>query len=285
MRPKLEVINISDGPGSVAHFVRRDRAFKPYWHYHPELELTLITKGSGTRYVGDSIRPYSPGDLILVGSGLPHQWVSSPNTAVDHQEAHVIQFNNESLLVLEECRSLEPLFSEADRGLSFTNVSDELIKSIEMMEGASVLSRLSLILTILEELSRDSERKPLASHRYLGREVKGGEDRRMAKTTRYILNHLDEDLNLDQVADMVHLTPPAFCRWFKKESGHTLISFIHKARIEQVCHLILTSEMTIREAAQLSGFESMSHFNKIFRKYKSMSPRDFRKAKKEPRQC
>ena len=116
----------------------------------------------------------------------------------------------------------------------------------------------------------------LASEHYLNRFQSEGSQNKISKTTNYILEHLEERLSVNQMAEFTHMVPQSFCRWFKKHSGHSFISFLNQTRIERVCHLLVSSNLKIQDIAFSSGFESISHFNRTFQKLKGCSPRAFR---------
>ena len=128
MKAELEEIGIDKSEKSFQFFQISNTAFLPYWHYHPELELTLISKGDGTRFIGDSIDSFSDGDLVLVGKNLPHHWVST--TQEKSQEAFVFQFEESLFQAFKECQLFENLFDKARRGIHFYAPKKSLINSI-----------------------------------------------------------------------------------------------------------------------------------------------------------
>ncbi|WP_353777261.1 helix-turn-helix domain-containing protein [Winogradskyella sp. 3972H.M.0a.05] len=250
--------------------------FTPFWHYHPELELTLISKGEGTRFVGDSISSFSNFDLILVGENLPHHWVSITENGIKNHEAYVFQFDKNLFEHFPECNTFRTLFENAKRGIHFSKPKDELIKKIIAFEALSPISRLSALIEILQNLIEDNDTETLASEDYLNRFYTEGSQTKISKTTNYILDHLDQKLSVNQLAEFTHMVPQSFCRWFKKHSGHSFISFLNQTRIERVCHLLVSTNMRVQEIAFSCGFESLSHFNRTFNKLKHMSPRTYR---------
>ncbi|GAB5565028.1 MAG: AraC family transcriptional regulator [Winogradskyella sp.] len=278
MQPELEHIAIEASQQSFHFFKRSDTVFLPYWHYHPELELTLIKKGDGTRFVGDSIASFSDYDLVLVGKNLPHHWVSA--SKIENQEAYIFQFRSSLFRGFTECDAFYTLFEKAKRGLHFFNPSETLIEQIIAFEQLSKISKLSTLIEIIEQLSLDNNFNILASENYLERLQLAGSQAKIAKATNYILEHLDEQLSVNRMAEFTHMVPQSFCRWFKKHSGHSFVSFLNQTRIERVCLLLTTTNTPIQDIAFSCGFESLSHFNRTFKKMKNCSPSEFRKNQK-----
>lgn len=276
MKPKLEHINLSESRKSFHFFRQSNTSFEPFWHYHPELELTLISKGKGTRFIGDSISCFSELDLVLVGSNLPHHWVSIIENNIKNHEAYVFQFKKNIFEGLPECEPLLHLFSKAHRGLHFQNPPIELIAKIIAFENYASITQISVLIDILQELLNHEHIQILASQSYLNRFQSEASQNKISKTTNYILDHLDERLTVDQMAEFTHMVPQSFCRWFKKHSGHSFVSFLNQTRIERVCHLLVSSSLRIQDIAFSCGFESISHFNRTFQKIKGCSPRTFR---------
>jgi hypothetical protein len=119
MKAELEWTHIASSNRSFQTFKIEKPRLEPFWHYHPELELTLILKGKGTRFVGNSILPFEPNDLVLVGENLPHQWVSGDARKQQGSKAIVIQFRKEVFNSIPECRDLINLFNDARQGNLF----------------------------------------------------------------------------------------------------------------------------------------------------------------------
>lgn len=274
MKAALEYIPIESTRQSFYFFKQSETSFLPYWHYHPELELTLITKGNGTRFIGDSISSFSDYDLVLVGENLAHHWVSA--SAKRNQEAIVFQFNKSLFISFEECDILIPLFERAKRGIHFKNPSTALIDKIKYFETQSAILQLGSMLDIFQGLLNESDITLLASEDYTNQTLGLGSQSKISKTTNYILEHLDEQLTVNRMAEYTHMVPQSFCRWFKKHSGHSFISFLNQTRIEKVCHELASNSTPIQAIAFSTGFETLSHFNRIFKRYKNCSPRTYR---------
>ena len=274
MKPQLEHINIEKTKQSFHFFKRSETVFSPYWHYHPELELTLITKGKGTRFIGDSIASFSDLDLVLVGKNLPHHWVSASKK--ENQEAYVFQFKASLFNHFNECKIFDDLYRTAKQGMHFYKPTKKVVESIIFFEKLSNPSRLVKLIEILEELCHDKYYNLLSSNKYTDRLHNFGNHLKVTKTTNYILEHLNEQLTVNRMAELTNMVPQSFCRWFKKHTGHSFVSFLNQSRIEQVCFMLTTTNMPIQDIAYISGFESISHFNRTFKKFKGISPNQFR---------
>ena len=276
MKLVFEDIALKETRQSFRFFKVAEEELHPFWHYHPELELTLIYEGSGTRFVGDSILPYQPMDLVLVGENLPHHWVSVNSLEDNFQRAIVIQFSKNLFDVFPECAVLQELFTAAENGIQFQQPSRELIEQLIHFDEVSTIEQLSLLMKILFQLTELQDRQLLSTSSYRNQLGNNKSQDKIAKTTTYILEHLDQKLTIDHMADYTHLVPQSFCRWFKNATGNTFINYLNKARIERASQLLLNTKMAIADICFSVGFESLSHFNRTFLKLKEMSPRAFR---------
>lgn len=274
MKPALEQIQLKKTKNSFKYFKRVTKSFTPYWHYHPELELTLIKKGQGTRFIGDSIRPFADLDLVLVGPSVPHHWVSQSNEG--DQIAHVIQFRKELFSAFQECMVFNTLYDKAQRGLHYKDIPSNLVEEIEAFEHYESTKRLSALMNLLDRLSGYTNFEFLVSKAYKSRHDKTTSQLKFSSVNNYILEHLHKKLSLKEVAEIAHMVPQSFCRWFKQHSGHSFVNFVNITRVEMACQLILTSNLSIQEIAFSSGFESISHFNRTFKKIKGLSPRAYK---------
>jgi AraC-like DNA-binding protein len=276
MKPTLEQINVEKSQQSFKYFRLVSKAFKPYWHYHPELELTLIYQGRGIRFIGDSILPFSDLNLVLVGKNLPHHWVSQATE--NDQIAYVIQFSDELFKMFRECDRLQVLFERAKRGILFKNPKPQLIEEIIEFENLNELERISTLIKLLGNLEVHQEYSLLASKHYKVRIEKTSGQHKFSRINNYILENLHKRLTVNKVSEVAHMVPQSFCRWFKQHSGYSFITFVNIARIENACQLLLIKNLSIQTIAFSSGFESISHFNRTFRKIKDLSPRDYLKS-------
>jgi len=276
MKAQLEDIPSKIGDASFYAKHLRVPAFEFKWHYHPEYELTYILKGTGYRVVGNSHAHFSQGDLVLLGSNLPHTWCGKLDDGAP-SEALVIQFSKELIepfLKLNEGQSIQKLLELSNRGLCFE--SDQLLADqLYTITNTSGLERILSLLSILNQLSIGKSR-PLTTENYHGIMTKQFETR-VNKVCAHLQNHFHEQITLKQVGDLVFMSESNFCKFFKKATGTTFSDYLNDLRINEACHLLLSTEDTVGKIAQDSGFESLSYFNRVFLKKKQLTPSVFRK--------
>ena len=277
MKPHFEDIDSKRGANSYVAYRYATGRFPFLWHYHPEYELTLILEGSGERMVGDSLEYFLPGDLVLLGPGLPHTWVSKTASA-----AVVVQFSERfiaPMLQYPECDRIRMLLGRSSQGLSFP-VSGlgkaDLIASIMRLPTAKAAGRITQLLDILQGLagSRVVSRS-LASPYFqpaAGKKTEG----RIGKIFQYVHRHSTDKVTLKEVAGLINLSESAFCKFFRRTTGKTFSDYLADIRIGHACHLLSESDHTISGIAYRSGFDSLTYFNRVFLRKKGMRPREFR---------
>ena len=276
-KPIYEAVSLHSSRRSILAFDRVDRIFEPFWHYHPEVELTLITRGSGLRFVGDSIESYTAGDLILIGENLPHQWVSEQGIGPDSQSAIVVQFQKELFAEYLGFKDIFQLLTKAGQGLCFEQVPSALTDRLTGIVSAPSAIQVSELIAILYELTRITEVRTLSVTDRLAKAntVKGQE--RINSVLKYTLANLDKKLTVAEVAEYSHMVPQSFCRWFRQHTGSSFITYLNKSRIESARQALLTTNKPVRQIAFEVGFENISHFNRTFRKYSGASPLKYKK--------
>lgn len=252
------------------------------WHFHPELELTHIVRGSGRRYVGDSIEPFDAGDLCLVGASTPHCWLSEQGDP-GPVHARVIQFLPESIAAsLTETPTFRPLvklFERARRGLVISGGAHA--RTAETMrelftERTRPLDRYVGLLAILTELSETDQLRDLAlvdtpPHDAQTTEVAG-------KLLGFIHQHAtDAELSFNQVARAVGMSRASLGRAFPKLFGRTFAKYLAEVRVVKACALLSETDKSVAEIAVETGFGSVSNFNRRFLALKKMSPLRYRK--------
>lgn len=244
------------------------------WHFHPEFELSLIVRGTGTRFVGDSITHYQAGELVMIGSELPHAFVSTPG---DAQEAIVVQFRGDflgsELFQRPEFSSAATLLERSRRGLRFGNgVPTGILSTLPDLPPAQ---RTLALLEILLDLADRADADPLASELHPGRLDRAGGDRINA-ILRLLRARYATPVSLAEVADAAHLTPAATSRFFRRTTGVTITGYLNMVRVGVACRLLVDTDLPITEIAAEAGYQNLSHFNRTFRTMKGIPPRAYR---------
>lgn len=259
---------------------RREEQFAFAWHFHREYELTLITKGGGLRFVGDSIEEYGPGDLTLIGAELPHTYQSTAGQAPDRrdgQEALVAQFRRDflgaDLFDRPEFATVAALLDRSTRGLHFpSDVDAEEIRDLGLRSPAE---RTLGLLRVLDRLARDGRPRELASARH-----HPGLDRVARERIDAVVQLLHAEytgpIELRRLADAVHMAPAALSRFFRRATGTTITGYLNTLRISAACRMLADTDLPIAQIATGCGYQNLSHFNRRFRALKGMPPREYR---------
>ena len=276
MNLQFENIETGNQESSFHYFLRETDRFEPYWHFHPELELTLIKQGQGVRFVGDNIGNFHDNDLVLLGENLPHQWVTSSDVPARIQVAHVFQFSKTLFNGFPELKMLRNLFEEASRGLHFFAPKPSLLVKFEMAATLLPAERLVVLLQILNEMALDNKRETLTDSRLIVNQRTKRQQNKVSEVISFLLENYAQQITLNQIADQNQMTPPSFSRWFKQATGKSFISYLNALRIEKACELLLTSGFPIIDISHKCGFESLSNFNRNFKRIKHTAPRAYR---------
>ncbi|MEM9930081.1 MAG: AraC family transcriptional regulator, partial [Bacteroidota bacterium] len=252
---------VTPTPGTsflVKHYPNpKERANKvPNWHYHPELELVYVRGGHGRRHVGSHVSHYTDGELILIGSNLPH-WGFTDRFTGNKAET-VVQFAPDfptaDFLNLPEMRNVSHLFDRARNGISFYGHTRKVIGArLERLIDQSPLDRMLALVSILQELAVSEEHESLNADGFHLQIATHGYDR-FNDIQQFISDNFRRDIPLTEVAGVAAMTVPAFCRYFKKVSGNTFIAYLTNYRVVYACKLLGDDHSTIAEVAYDSGF-------------------------------
>ncbi|MBD8490668.1 AraC family transcriptional regulator [Echinicola sp. CAU 1574] len=265
--------------------------FLDVWHYHSELELVYILKSSGTRFIGDNIEKFKEGDLILIGENLPHLWQNDPEyfdrKEEGQAEAFSIHFNKnfagESFLKLPEMKDIKTLLEKANRGICFGGNSKKLaLEYFEELFWAEGANRLVKLLDFLSLLSSEEEWEELSTDGFSFPLHITGDDR-VDKVYSFTFNNFKRNISLEEVAELVHLNPTAFCRYFKKSTKKTYSKFLNEIRVGYACKLLIEEKLNISEVGYECGFNNLSNFNRQFKNVMDISPSEYLKKHKKHR--
>ncbi|UTA67458.1 AraC family transcriptional regulator [Emticicia sp. 21SJ11W-3] len=278
MKALFEKVITDEGSSFLTRYVALPHFDAPL-HYHPEYELTLIVKGSGQRFVGDHVSAFEEGDLVLLGSNLPHFWRSEhvSKNEDDLDEAVVIQFSpafvDNILDSLPECKSIVSMLNMADSGIKFPVSMAPLVQKVFETEG---VMRLLALIDALEQLSKCAEYQLLASE---GFNIKPDEteNERMRKILEFTLENFKEDISLETVAEIANLTVPSFCRYFKSRTRKTYIYFLNEIRLSNARKMLMDNELDISQISIECGFQNLSHFHRIFKSQTGVTPLVYRR--------
>jgi AraC-like DNA-binding protein len=275
-------------PGPASSFVwkrRRDPRFEFSWHFHPEVELTRVVRSRGRRLVGDSVEDYADGDLVLLGPELPHTWHSEPGRRGPH-EAVVVQFApaflGPAFLAVPELLPVRRLLERARRGLRFEGrPAREVGRRLDAMQDLDGFARLRSLLEVLALLAAERRARPLASPGYAP-PARRGDPARIDRVCRFLAERFLEDVPLAEAASRAHLSPSAFCRFFRARTGKTLVGYLNELRIGHACRLLVETDRPVADVAFASGFHNLAHFNRRFLALRGRPPREFRRAFSPP---
>ena len=248
------------------------------WHFHPELELALVRKSGGYRIVGDSISALTAGDLVLVGSNLPHVWYQDRDAG--DVDAIIVQFRHDfagSLLGGEECTAVRNLYERARFGMSVQGaIRERVTPRIEGLLRSSPLRRVSELLWILDELSNARGLVALSSAGYVA-PVDAKDQERVSRVMQYIHARLRKSISRREVAEVAALSESAFSRFFRLRTGRTLPAYLNELRLGRAARLLSESSDRVADIARDCGFSNLSHFNRLFLEWKGITPLAFRR--------
>ncbi|WP_375445847.1 helix-turn-helix domain-containing protein [uncultured Fibrella sp.] len=252
------------------------------WHYHPEYEIVYIDGASGTRHVGEHISRYDGSDLVFIGPNIPHLNFDY-GVKTDYRKV-VVQLNEsflgEGFWKAPEFARIATLFERARAGISFGGETKKVVGAqLQALANLPPFQRMMALLTIFQQLAMSDEATSLH-----GKPVTGASTLREQERLRRLYQFIDEQfarkIDIPQAASVANLTDAAFCRYIKRMTGLTFTQLLNQYRVNQARKLLL-SDFTVTEAAEASGFESLSYFNKIFRRVTGENPLQFKKRHRE----
>ncbi len=250
-------------------------------HYHPEVEILLIEQGTGIRFVGDSAEPFAPGDLVMIGPNVPHEWCSDKNSKTKQSEAIYILFNPEILGInfwnLPETKIILKIIQQSERGIKLKGETrDEVALLMKTIDTSYGFSRIKILLNILELIAFTNEYQYLASPN-IQNSIDDRDTKRLNDVHKYIIENIHQEISLDKAASIANLSKPAFCRYFKKRANKTFIQFLNEIRIGQACRLLVNENFSVAEICFSCGFVNISYFIKQFKKITGYTPLGYRK--------
>ena len=272
--------------GEHSVIVQEDRLphFYVHLHRHTETQITWIIEGEGTLITGDYMQAFKPGDVYIIGANQPHLFKSDPDYFDKRKKKRVhsltVFFNAETFLQkfndLPELKSVNRFIRTCEKGLQVPPMqTSSIIASLEQIKQQKNALRLASFLELLDKLTAVRKWKILSSVSS-AYPISDTEGLRMNDIYQYTMSHFTETIPLSAIAAVAHLTPQAFCRYFKKHTRKTYILFVNEIRIHEACKRMLEPDFdSIASIAYKSGFNNVVTFNRVFRKIIGKSPGEY----------
>jgi len=254
------------------------------WHYHAEFELLYISKSTGIRFVGDSVAPFSPGDLVLVGAYLPHLWrndITYYNDQTDSQVKTIVikftkNFIGEDTFDNPEFSCINHLLNQSKYGICFgKNFSKDLHKSLMEIPNYSAVQQSIKLLDILNQLSLSKDKQILSSTDM--RQYAQDNAHRLDNVLKHISDNYAEPISLEDVANIACMTTNSFCRFFKKMTNKSFTKFLNEVRIRNASRVLAQENTSIADVSYTVGYNSVNNFNKQFKLIIGTTPKQYRK--------
>lgn len=284
MKPQL--LKISKSPiqsFSVRHDLKPTMDSR--FHYHPEVELIHFIKGKGAQFIGDSITQFQSGDLILVGSNLPHYWRFQENftdgEASNYAEVKVAHFSESFLgdhfLNLPENKALKDLLEKAKRGIKVEGKNKKRVAELlDYMLEAQGTDRIIYLILALVEIVKSDKLEILSSIGYMQIKEQINDDR-IKDIYDYTFANFRNKIHLGEIADIARISPNSFCRYFKSFTKKTYSQFLTEVKVGQACKLLIDNRLNIKQVCYESGFNNFASFHKCFKDITGKSPLIYQK--------
>ncbi|MDA3925747.1 MAG: AraC family transcriptional regulator [Kiritimatiellae bacterium] len=247
------------------------------WHYHSHMELTLITQGMGTLFIGDAIKHFTAPDLVMIGPNLPHYWQMR-----NHSSGCALQFDFEPehpFWHIPETRGLDQLWKDAERGIHITgDIVTETGQLLQTAVECGGMERLVQFMTILSMLSKTKRKnRQTISSTAFAPVTRHATYRSLQKAIHLIFQNFQEELPFSDILSEAGMSKATFERHFKKLTGKTFTRFLTDLRLNYAGRQLIETELPVSEIAFSSGYNNLSHFNHQFKALHQMSPLAFRK--------
>ena len=276
-----------DKRSDLSFSVRRDRV--PYvnnrWHFHEEVELIHFRCGEGTQFIGDSVNRFRAGDVVLVGSNLPHYWrfddeffdqnaVQSADVTVSHFTEY---FWGERFLDLPENAPLKSLLTEARRGIVLRGVTRHRVAGLlDQLIRTGGAQRIALLIEALSLIAECADLETLSSIGF-NPEVLDMDADRIKAVYEYTLQNFNRKIELREVAEVANLSQNSFCRYFKSKTGKTYSQYIMELRVGRACKLLIENRLCLKQLCYESGFNNFTSFHKYFKMITGKSPLNYQR--------
>ncbi|MBX3239159.1 MAG: helix-turn-helix domain-containing protein [Chitinophagaceae bacterium] len=278
----------------MMHIEMREQPFfwspfqrQPSLHVHPEFQLTFIVEGYGKRIVGNSIERFEPGDMVFLGSNVPHVWLSDPvfyQEGIQLQSKVIIAYFNPKVFyqifnMLKEFDSIREMICQASKGIRVMGETKNIIaEKLKILINKRGFDKVEGLLQIMNLISVSEEKSFIAdtmgeiNHSYSPYSDK------LTDVVNFINDNLHEPISLRQAADIACMTETSFCRFFKRRTKKSFSQYLNALRINRACEILRQTNKAITDVACICGFNSVSHFSRVFKEHTGVNPFHYRRS-------
>ena len=257
----------------------REIIFYDKLHQHEDIQISFIEKGEGAIFAGDTISHYKEGDILIIGSNLPHVFrsdVRENEFSIMRTLFFTMNSFGKDFFSLTTFKSIQPFIDSSKNGFIIHDAPKKITKSFKKLNNADNYERFILFLEILKWLSYN-EKEQLSNYLY-EKKITDNESKRMQTVFEYVMTNFHKNVTLDEIASIANMTKNAFCRYFKVRTNKSFFQFLIEVRIERASKLLANdNELSVLEIAELCGFNNISNFNRKFKEIKHASPLQYRK--------
>jgi len=278
-KPALEKINPGFGSSIlVKQHSEQIVVNQAFWHFHPEVELIFVDKGSGKRHIGNHLSYFNNSQLLLLGANLPHHGFSDRLTAKGSET--IVQFKpeflGETFLNIPEMKTVVALLERAKNGVMFKPETKKKVgPKIQKLLNFDGFEQIILLLEILNDLALANDYTLLNVDGYAF-ETSQQDSNKIDIIFKHINKNFERQIPLEEIAEEVSMTVPAFCRYFKKATGKTFTKMVNEYRVVHATKLLSESTSSITDICYECGFNNFSHFNKLFKEFTGKSASQYR---------
>ena len=252
----------------------------PRIHSHTNFELNFVLSGSGRRMVGNHISSFEQGDLVLLGSNLPHCWEFLERGNMEHGSCIVIHFYEQihysGFFKIPELAPIESLLQQANRGIWFKSDAPQTVQAHmeRMLELQGMACYIELLQLFHHLLSREWEvlSCPMVQPTTFTKDIE-----RIHRVYEYVFQNIEEGIHLEEAANLLNMAPASFCRYFKKKTQQTFMQYVKSVRVGIAAKMLIETNKQITRICYESGYNNLANFNHQFRSIMQTTPSAYRK--------
>ncbi len=264
--------------GLIFEEINQSKLYDRY-HQHEEVQLSIIIDGQGNLLLGDSLIPFKSGTFIGIGSYLPHVFLSNNETEIKCTMYSIFipkLFMQKFVLDNPELTMINPILEDIKRGFTIFDEEQLFLKLFDQFKASDDFNRFIIFLEILYKL-KDEKRISLSGIEF-SKLLSVDEGKRLQKIFNFIFDNYFENITLIDLATKANMTVNSFCKYFKQKTNKTPMDFLNEYRVEIASKQIVNKkELNFTQIATNCGFNSISTFNRCFRKFKKLSPSSYQK--------